>query len=245
MTLQPDQRFTTDSYGDHPSQFVERWQPEGQTNIGAPNAVLLHGGYWRDPYGCDLMHPMAADLVARGWTVDNVEYRRVGQTDDPWLTMASDLTQVIAASAANSVVIGHSAGGHLALWAAAQPSCPTLRGVVALAPLANLETADRLELSSHATRDLFGSDPTQRKARIIPASPHRLVPLGCRQLIVHGDADVNVPQEISADYVAKARNAGDPVTYHDPVGVDHFDIIDPTTPVWSRTMDTIETWTSR
>ncbi len=210
-------------------------------------AVLIHGGYWRNPYGCDLMHPMAARLVSLGWTVLNVEYRRIGEVEDPWPAMAADLVSAGRLTAPGSVLIGHSAGGHLALWLSGQSSGRNhqpYQGVVALAPLADLDTADRLELSNHATSELFGLDAEQRSKRILAASPHRLVPLGVHQLVVHGDADENVPQSISDAYVRAAREAGDDVVYFDPAGVDHFQIIDPTTTIWSEIEAVLETWSS-
>jgi len=233
------------SYGDHPSQYIERWRRTGSHRSGV--AVLLHGGYWRNQFGCDLMHPMARRLANIGWNVVNVEYRRVGESDDPWPAMADDVESALAEGPADStgepiVIIGHSAGGQLALWVASLAGCPELAGIVALAPVADLEQADRLGLSDNAVRELLGDDPTVLARRIRHASPMNLVPLGVRQFVVHGDADVNVPQAISADYVAAAERAGDDVVLHDPAGVDHFDIIDPTTEVWRAVEAQLATW---
>jgi acetyl esterase/lipase len=103
------------SYGEHPSQFCELHAGGGDV------AVLVHGGFWRARYGLDLERDLAADLVARGWTVWNVEYRRLGDGGG-WPETGDDVVTAIAAlpvDARRVVAIGHSAGGHLATWAAA------------------------------------------------------------------------------------------------------------------------------
>lgn len=233
-----NKRFLVEPYGNHPSQYVERW-----TNPTAiRTAVLLHGGYWRAAYSCDLMHPMAERLCATGWEVLNVEYRRVGQSDDAWLAMQSDIRTVLTQLPSQAVIFGHSAGGHLALWAATQEEAPVLGGIVALAPVADLHEADRLKLSNHATSELFGQDPKQRQDRLAKASPASLLPLNQRQLVVHGLADVNVPKAISDAYVAKAGDLGEDITYLENPEVDHFHVIDPITNIWSDIEQVLATW---
>lgn len=234
----PNEPYVVEPYGDHESQFIERWPNHQATQT----AVLLHGGYWREAYGCDLMHPMASRLHETGWQVLNVEYRRVGQGEDPWTAMQADMRTVLTLIPSQAVIVGHSAGGHLALWAATQPETPDLAGIVALAPVADLHEADRLKLSNHATSELFGSDEDKRSHRLSKASPSLLLPLGQRQLVVHGEADINVPKAISDAYVAKATELGDDLTYLEGPDVDHFQIIDPTTRIWSRIEDVLAAW---
>lgn len=240
-------------YGTQTSQFVEWWDPVGAAGAAgaagrnaSATMVLLHGGYWRHRYGLDLMHAMATHLCRQGHRVINVEYRRVGEADDPWPAMAADVTSALGLvpDDAPVVLIGHSAGGHLALWAAATAPPRALTGVVALAPLADLDRADRLELSNHATRELFGSAVVQRAERIAAASPLNLLPLGCRQVLVHGGSDDSVPQDMAFAYTAAARRAGDEVELITPDEVDHFDIIDPDSAVWALIEQAFEPWAS-
>ncbi len=222
-------------YGDHRDQWVQRWDPS-TTPVGS--AVLLHGGYWRDRYALDLMEPMAEHLAGAGWRAWNVEYRRVGGPgvgSPPWTAMAADVLASLtlveeAPGSGRVVVIGHSAGGHLALWAAAASSVPD--AVVALAPVADLDEADRRGLSDGAVRDLLGGDRIAVPERYAEASPIRRLPLGVPQLLVHGLADDAVPPDFATSYVKAARAAGDAVELHAPAHVDHFHIIDPAHPAW-------------
>ena len=236
---------TTVRYGEHGDQRMQRWDPAGSP-VGS--ALLFHGGYWRQRYALDLMEPMAEHLAATGWRVWNVEYRRVEQPRSPgrppWDATAADVLAALAVvEAAPSpgpvVVIGHSAGGQLALWAAAVSSIP--RAAVALAPVADLEEADRRSLSDGAVRDLLGGDRATVPDRYADASPLARLPIGVPQLVVHGLADVDVPPDLATSYVDAARAAGDEVDLHDPPNVDHFHIIDPDHPVWRR----IDAWLSR
>ncbi|MFC3517650.1 alpha/beta hydrolase family protein [Amycolatopsis halotolerans] len=207
-------------YGSEPSQFVELHGTPG----GRGTAVLLHGGWWRARHDLHQLDPMAADLVAAGWYVANVEYRRIDGDTGGWPQTLDDVLAAIAAverpAALPTVAIGHSAGGHLALLAGG-----ALSGVVALAPITDVPRARAEELGEGAAGlFLTGNDPA--------ASPIRQVPIGCPQLVVQGDADVRVPVAHSRDYVAAAKVAGDDVDYVELPGVDHFRLIDPADEPW-------------
>ena len=223
-------------YGEHDDQFVHVYSPNGET-VGT--VVSIHGGYWRAKYGLDLNAPMAEHLVSQGWTVLNIEYRRVAEEGDGvWDEMSADVIAACSLAtehAKPTVLLGHSAGGHLALWAAAQASVDA-DAVVALAPVSDLFLADGLELSNHATADLFGASAAERPDLYAEGSPIYQLPLGIPQLVVHGGADEAVPPEMSADFVESALFAGDSVEFLAPPHVDHFHIIDPTHGVW-RSID--------
>ncbi len=196
--------------------------------------VSIHGGYWRDTYGVELNEPMVHHLVATGWRVANVEYRRVSPADDPvWEDMSRDILRALETTARSgpTVLLGHSAGGQLALWAAAQADT-NIDGVVALAPVADLFLTDGLGLSKSATHQLFGASAAERPDVYLLASPLHLLPLGIPQLVVHGRSDEDVPFDMSAEYVETACALEDDITFVDPTGVDHFDIIDPGHTVW-------------
>lgn len=224
-------------YGGDASQYVEVWDPPDRPR-GA--AVLIHGGYWRDRYGLDLMDPLARHLAGRGWRVFNIEYRRLGEHDAIWSDLSADVMAAVSLAEPQPVVaIGHSAGGQLALWAASASSA--LDAVVALAPVADLEEADRRDLSDGAVRRLLGGDRQTHTELYRAASPTHLVPLGVPQLVVHGRADDDVPIDISDRYAAVATAAGDQIELVTPAPVDHFHVIDPTHETWR----TIDRWIDR
>jgi acetyl esterase/lipase len=238
MALPPD----VVAYGELPDQFVHIYRPDGES---CGTIVSIHGGYWREKYALDLHIPLAEHLAKHGWTVINIEYRRI-EPDGPavWPEMSSDVLDACALADAEpgpTIAIGHSAGGQLALWAAAQPSV-SIDAVVALAPVSDLFLADGLELSNHATKALLGDSAADRPDLYATASPLYLLPLGVPQLVVHGHADTDVPYEMAPDYVEAANNAGDEVTLIDPKTVDHFHIIDPTHAVWRDIDAVLDGW---
>src|SRR5262249_42963074 len=134
-------------------------------------------------------------------------------------------------------VIGHSAGGHLALWASGRPAArartvrvrPAL--VVSLAGVCDLVMAARLGLSNGAVSELLGGGPDEWPEVYRQANPAALAPLGVPQLVVHGTADTDVPRELSERYAA---TAGPEATLLELPGVDHFQLIDPDTAAWAR-----------
>ena len=227
-----------------------------------PVVILIHGGYWRSHFGLDLMHGLARDLVARQIAVWNIEYRRVGNPGGGWpgtfldVAQAADYLRTIATTyeldLARVIPIGHSAGGHLALWLAARSHIPahssiyphehpqTLSGAISLAGVINLEMAYQLHLSNDAVVGLLGGTLEQTPERYIAASPAALLPLHIPQVLIHGTADANVPIEVSQAYGAAARAAGDTIISLEPAGVDHFDIINPATKIWEATVQELE-----
>lgn len=219
------------SYGNDRAQFVDI------STVKAPRGtvVSIHGGYWRAKYGLDLNQPIVEHLVSIGFNVANVEYRRVtAESNGVWDEMSTDVLAAIATVRdfpGPLVLLGHSAGGQLAQWASAQPDV-NASGVIALASVCDLFLADGLELSNHATFDLFGVSAAERPDLYMSASPLHLLPTGVDQLIVHGRADKDVPFEMTGEYVETAEALGENVTFLDPKKVDHFDVIDPTHAIW-------------
>jgi acetyl esterase/lipase len=124
------------------------------------------------------------------------------------------------------VATGHSAGGQLALWLAKQGVAP-LRGVVPLAPVADLRRGWELKLSSNVVEEFLGGSPAAVAERYRAASPMEMVPIGVRQRVIHGDRDEVVPVAMSRAYVAAARASGDDCTLTEPQGAGHFELIDP------------------
>jgi acetyl esterase/lipase len=242
--------FRVVSYGPEPGQFGELWRPAGPAIV--PAVALIHGGYWRARYGLDVMHALAADLCARGYAVWNLEYRRMDMAGGGWPGTFADIAAGLDALADLAgehrldlgalAVIGHSAGGHLALWSAARPRLRARFGrpraavieVISLAGVCELRAAARLGLSDDAAAGLLGGGPAEIPDVYALACPAQLLPLATRQVIMHGSDDADVPFALSADYAAAARAAGDDCTLVPLPGTDHFDVIDPASQAWAR-----------
>lgn len=223
-------------YGDHPSQLGELFLPARAE--GAPVAVVIHGGFWRDAYDRSLMDALCEDLASAGWAAWNLEYRRLGGGGgwpETFEDVAAGIDNLVRLVKELSVVvtIGHSAGGHLALWAAAR-SEPRVRvtHAVAQAGVVDLVEAARLRLSHGVAEELLGGPPSQMRERYELASPAAQVPLGVPQLLVHGGQDEVVPAQMSRDYARAAEAAGDSVelVVHERLG--HFEHLDPRSEAW-------------
>lgn len=226
---------TTVRYGDHADQEADLRLPGGAGPH--PVAVLLHGGFWREPYRRDLMDPLAEDLTGRGWATWNLEYRRVGGAGG-WPATLEDVAAGITALAdqpvelARLLLVGHSAGGHLALWAASRAPAAL---VLSLAGVSDLEEAAELGLGDGAARELLGGAPAEVPQRYAAASPARLLPLRAPLLLVHGDADDRVPVATARRFAALATVTATPCELLELPGVDHFSVIDPASPAWAAT----------
>lgn len=220
------------AYGEDPQQVADLGLPAGDGPW--PVAVLIHGGFWRSPYDRTLMEPMARDLEGDGWATWNVEYRRVGSgggvpetLDDVAAALAKLGTVDAPLDLGRVVAIGHSAGGHLSLWAAGTGA---LTRVVALGAVADLGAAARDRIGSDAAREFAG-------ARLEEADPMRRLPTGIPQLLVHGTEDDRVPIAHARSYVEAARAAGDDAELLELPGVGHFEPIDPGSDAWRRIVE--------
>jgi acetyl esterase/lipase len=240
-------------YGPGPSQTIE-W-----TGLSRPQRpillVAIHGGFWRAAYGLDHLRPFCAALAARGFPVASLEYRKLGEPGGGWPGTLDDV-QLACASLAEGVkahaldvsgalLVGHSAGGHLALWAAARvPPVETLPwvGVVGLAAVSDLVEASRLNLSNGVVYEFLQGTPQQVPARYQDVSPAALLPLGVPTALVHGTADADVPYSMSAAYLKRARAAGDEVRLVTLEGGGHFDVIEPTSAHWPQVRDVLESF---
>lgn len=213
----------TIGYGDAPDQVLELW-PGGAP--GRPLVALVHGGFWRPAIDRTHLRPMATALHVLGWPVASLEYRRT--PGDPEAS-ASDVLAGLRAAGAEAgpegvVTVGHSAGGHLVLLAAVRAP-DSARATVALAPVADLGLADRLELGDGATRAYLGG-PASEHPGLDPA----LLPAPTGPVtIVHGDRDDRVPLQVSASYLRQRpgpRLVGVP-------RADHFAVVDPWVQAWA------------
>jgi acetyl esterase/lipase len=225
-------------HGPGPDRWADLRLPEGPGPH--PVAVLIHGGFWRMPWGADLMHALAGDLHRRRWATWNVEYRRLGAPGGGWPGTLEDAAAAVdalapAAGAAidstRVVAVGHSAGGQLALWLATRPG---ISAVVGLAAVSDLAGAAHDGLGGGAAIELLGGTPEQQSERYRVASPLERLPLGVPQLLVHGDRDDRVPLEQSLRYAQAARRAGDPVELAVVSGAGHAELVDPRSDAWQR-----------
>jgi acetyl esterase/lipase len=241
-----------EAYGPGPDRFGELWRPAGTGPW--PVVALLHGGFWRAGRTLELMRPLAADLAGRGFAAWNLEYRRVGQPGGGWPGTCEDVAaglDHLAGLAERApldldrlVVAGHSAGGHLALWSAARAGLPpgapgaapqvTPWLAVSLAGVCDLHAGAADGIGEGAVAGFLDATPDQDPERYRLASPRSRLPLGVRQLLVHGDADTRVPVEQSRAYAAAAAAAGDPVELVELAGADHMAVIDPSSPAWAE-----------
>jgi acetyl esterase/lipase len=237
-------------YGADRSQFGELSRPS-TTSRGT--VVIIHGGFWRAQYGLALGRGLAADLVARGYTTWNLEYRRVGNGGG-WPSTFTDVAAGIDTLAALDVdtdqlmAVGHSAGGHLATWAAGRPgiqdgavgSDPQVRlaGVVSQAGVLDLVTAALDAVGGTAVPQLLGGMPDAVPARYAIADPFQAIPLEVPVLCVHAKHDLDVPFAQSVAYVAAAQAAGARATLAEAPG-DHFTLIDAKSAAWNLTADAL------
>jgi len=250
----------TAAYGDHPDQLIDFYAPHGERVPGepAPLVVVLHGGAWRAPYDRRHITPFADFLARRGFAVANVEYRRgaalpaqggTGPVAGRWPETFDDVAAALDALPAlvrealpqadprRTVLTGHSAGGHLALWAAARHVLPkdapwrtdapaALRGVVALAPIADFTVAEKLAVCGGAAGQLLGGE-AKFAERLPYADPALLLPTGIATTLVQGRADLVVPQAVAESYADAAAKSGEVVGLTLLEDVGHFPLIDP------------------
>lgn len=218
-------------YGSDATQYAELTRPEGPAR---GTAVVVHGGFWKPEYGIEYARPLVPSLVAAGWVAWAVEYRRgTGAAD----TLA-DVRAAIAARpdvAGPTVAIGHSAGGHLAVWAAAQGL--GLTHVVSQAGVLDLRAAHAAGLGGGAVERFLGHPPGPGDDAV---DPIRLLPLAVPVWCVHAPGDDVVPISQSRAYVAAARAAGAAAELVE-VGGDHFTVVDPTHPSWTRQLQLLDT----
>jgi acetyl esterase/lipase len=245
-------------YGPLADQVVDLRRP---AVVSGPPVVVIHGGFWRPEWDRTHTGPLAAALAGLGHPVAQLEYRRGAG----WPAMASDVVAGVTAAASRlgtPILLGHSAGGQLALWHAGTdvagpaeadagpigadtagppgpagtgstgpgagalgPGAPCL-GVVALAPVADLAEAHRLDLDDGAVAALFGDHP------FAEADPCHRVPVTSPCVVIHGAADTFVPVDLSRRFVARDHAAGGGSSLVELPRVGHFALIDPEVSTW-------------
>jgi acetyl esterase/lipase len=224
------------AYGAQPDQILE--VRHGQGGAARPLVIVIHGGFWRPDIDRAHARPMADAIAAAGWTVLLPEYSRVMHNPAPTF---ADLRQLLSHSPGQVqshngrvVLVGHSAGGQLALWASAAKICPTLSGTLALAPVADLMLAHRLGLGNGAVCRFLGVDPASRP----DLDPARMTAPGTPTALLHGLEDDTVPVSLSESYLAHH-----PATRLTALpGAGHYALIDPQAWAWGRVLAELARW---
>jgi acetyl esterase/lipase len=242
-------RGQTHRYGPHRSQRADLYLPLGAGPH--PIMVLVHGGSWQKRYGRIVMRGLAGDLIRRGWAVWNIEYRRLGE-DGGWPATFADVAAAIdylhgldaPIDLEQVSIVGHSAGGHLALWAAGRECLPAdvpgagprvqFKRVISQAGVADLTSAYR-DWHGGAVAALMGGSPQELPERYAAGDPIRLIPLQMPALLVHGVLDDTVSVRLSRNYAREALAAGAPVKLVEIAGEAgrHRAHIDPRGTAWT------------
>jgi len=207
-----------------------------------PLLIVIHGGFWRPAYDRSHLRAMLHALAAEGFTAAAPEYRRIPGDPDAALEDVRVALRVLPVELRGRhdgrvIVLGHSAGGHLALWAAAVAPAAGLVGTVALAPVADLAGADRERLGSGAVEAFLGGPASSRPE----LDPLRMMSAALPVTLLHGAADTAVPLRQSEAYVAAHAAA----QLHPMPGVGHFALIDPASSAWPDVVEAIWDLTRR
>jgi acetyl esterase/lipase len=257
----PARRIRRLRYGrDRRNQFGHLHLPAGPGPH--PVAVVLHGGFWRGIWNLRLTEKVSADLAVRGWAAWNVEYRRTGRLGGGgWPNTFLDVSAAIDHTATMAkehdldvdrlVTVGHSAGGHLALWAAARARLPEgapgadpavpVRLAVGMAPVPDLVRAHELGVGGQAVARLLGGAPDVVPGRYELASPAARLPFGVPQVLVHGTDDGAVPLSLSREYREAATAAGDEVELVAVPDEGHMACLDTQSKAWHHAADAVAT----
>ena len=251
------------AYGEDPNQFGELRVPP--SDGPHPLVILIHGGCWTASYATlrDL-GPMGDALKAAGIATWNIEYRRLGQPGAGWpgtyldIGTAVDQLRTLAPEhrldLSRVIVMGHSAGGHLAMWVAARSRLPAgtplyvedplrVSGVINLAGTGDMEAVIPFEAQScqgSVVEAMLGGTPAKFPERYAQASAIKMLPIGTPQVLIWADRDDNVPLSIGEAYAEAARAAGDPVLLVVFPGLGHFEIGSPLSPCWPVVRSAIE-----
>ncbi|GAB3071286.1 alpha/beta hydrolase [Salinicoccus sesuvii] len=247
-------------YGNHPSQYGVLRAPSHQRN--SPVIVSIHGGFWRQKYDLDENTPLTIDLTERGYATWNIEYRRTDEIET-WKDTCEDVIDAInhldtlqdeySLDLSRVILIGHSAGGHLALWAA---SCidmsnaeykkrliTPIKGVVSLAGVADLGKMWTIHTKNNTDSPVstfVGGTPKEVPDDYHSASPIEQLPLNVKQVLIHGKLDQHVPVDVSIGYHDKASSVDEDIELIILPEAEHFKIVNPDTDEWQTVVEAIQ-----
>ncbi|HZC24235.1 MAG TPA: alpha/beta hydrolase [Candidatus Binatia bacterium] len=245
LSRQPPPADKRLAYGSDPYQFVDLRLPhKGKTDGLPPLVINIHGGFWRAKYNLDHAAHLCAALTASGPATANLEYRRVGNPGGGWPGTFADIrsayqfllqrAQAEHFDREKIVVMGHSAGGQLALCLAAHE--PTISRVISLAGVVDLQQAYKLHLSNDAVVEFLHGTPNEVPEHYQEADPMRLCIPHVRQVLIQGTVDDTVPVAFSRDYVREKgkRSPRENASLVEIAGAGHIDLIDPGSAAWKQ-----------
>ena len=245
LQLRPPKADARISYGKDPLQFADLRVPAGPGPH--PVVIFIHGGFWSNAYNLEHAGHACAALTGAGAATWSIEYRRVGDAGGGWPGTLDDvlhgaervlrLAPRYRLDVQRLVAAGHSAGGQLALWLAAQRAVD-LRGVVPLAGVLDLRRAWALRLGGGAVGRFLGGSPDQFPQRYAAASPMELLPISVPQRVIHGTTDNIVPFDMSERFAKASKNS----KLIPLPGSGHFELIDPRARAWATVTKNILNW---
>jgi len=240
---EPDQRL---AYGADANQFLEVRVPSGKGRH--PTVLNIHGGFWRAKYGLAHAGHLCEALRKTGVATFNVEYRRVGNDGGGWPGTFADIRSSYSFVRQNArklglelrrlVVMGHSAGGQLALCLAAHE--PSVTSAIALAGVVNLKKAFDLHLSNDAVMQFLGGKPEDVPEHYREADPMELKIAHARQWLLHGAEDDTVPVTFSHEYASTKKQQAERVELVEIEHAGHFDVIDPASEAFKKVTATVQ-----
>lgn len=254
------------SYGPDSLQFGELRLPSGPGPF--PVAVVIHGGCWLSIANNDYMDRVAERLTRAGWATWNLEFHRIDEPGGAWPGIFKDVaagTDHLRAVAVDHpldldhvVTVGHSSGGHLALWLASRNRIPPgaelhdadplpIHGVVSLAGIADLVQYEEMHVPAcgDTPSQLLGGESPVTSPRTAQASPAALMPNGVPELLITGDDDYAVPPAHGEAYVALAASRGQEAVHHVIAHSSHFEIVAPESRPWQDAWVFIEPFLDR